>query len=82
MVGYIDERRLMSWINVDLRESGFGLCCWVWGVGLAGGCCSSGSGSSSGGSDSNILEEGRKGVKVGGVVGGVRNAQAPQLGPW
>lgn len=79
-----DERPLMSWINEDLRESSSGLCCWVWGVGLAGGCCSSGSGSSggssSGGSDSNI--GGGKGEKVGGVVGGVRNAQAPQLRPW
>ena len=81
-----DERPLMSWINEDLRESSSGLCCWVWGVGLAGGCCTSSSGSgssggsSSGGSDSNI--GGGKGEKVGGVVGGVRNAQAPQLRPW
>lgn len=62
MVECIDERRLMLWVNVDLRESGSGLCCWMWGVGFAGGCCSSGSGSSSGGSDSNIggRKEGRE----------------------
>lgn len=43
---------------------------------IAGRCWSSGSGSS----DSNI--GGRKSEREGGMVGGVCNAQAPQLRQW